>query len=174
MLGFLPSPLQVLIESHVNLYSKPGGRAINQLWPSIFMIALLQLASCWRQKKSLKLEKTSFVENLSLASTFIIIRKYLTSSDQWIVALFYIKFTFWFFKYRHTSIVSKIVKERVNYTPLSSKMFELHSSLLLLKYTLISPLIQNILENISLPTLKRNLNYILLPSYVKIYSLLPQ
>jgi len=43
----------------------------------------------------------------------------------------------------------------------------------MLKYTLPSPHIQNILENISLPSPKRNMNYILLPSYVKIYTLLP-
>jgi len=43
----------------------------------------------------------------------------------------------------------------------------------MLKYTLLSPLIQNILENISLPP-ERSLNYIPLPSYFKIYALLPQ
>jgi len=44
---------------------------------------------------------------------------------------------------------------------------------LMLKYTFPSPLIKNILENISLLTPKRSLNYISLPSYVKItlYSL---
>jgi len=44
----------------------------------------------------------------------------------------------------------------------------------MLKYTLPSPLIQNILENISLSSPKRSLNYIPLPSYVKIYTLIPQ
>jgi len=44
----------------------------------------------------------------------------------------------------------------------------------MLKYTLPSPLIQNILENISLPSLERSLNYIPLLSYVKIYALIPQ
>jgi len=44
----------------------------------------------------------------------------------------------------------------------------------MLKYTLSSPLIQNILENISLPSLERSLNYISLPFYVKIYALVPQ
>ena len=64
-------------------------------------------------------------------------------------------------------------------------MFKLHSpplkdacitlpSPLMLKYTLPSPLIQNILENFSLPSPKRSLNYIPLPSCVKIYILLPQ
>jgi len=44
----------------------------------------------------------------------------------------------------------------------------------MLKYTLSSPLIQNILEIFSLPSPKVSLNYIPLPSYVKIYILLPQ
>jgi len=44
----------------------------------------------------------------------------------------------------------------------------------MLKYTLPSPLIQNILENFLLPSPKKSLNYIPLPSYVKIYTLLPQ
>jgi len=44
----------------------------------------------------------------------------------------------------------------------------------MLKYTLPSPLIQNILENFSFPFPKRSLNYIPLSSYVKIYTLLPQ
>jgi len=35
-------------------------------------------------------------------------------------------------------------------------------------------LIQNILENISISSLKRSMNYIPLISYVKIYTLLPQ
>jgi len=37
----------------------------------------------------------------------------------------------------------------------------------MLKYTLLSPLIQNILENISLPSLERSLNYISLPLMLK-------
>ena len=45
---------------------------------------------------------------------------------------------------------------------------------LMLEYTLPSSLIQNILENISLPSPKRSLNYIPLLSYLKIYTLLPQ
>jgi len=44
----------------------------------------------------------------------------------------------------------------------------------MLKYAFPSPFIQNILENISLSSLERNLNYILIPSYVKIYVLLLQ
>jgi len=44
----------------------------------------------------------------------------------------------------------------------------------MLKYTLFSLFIQNILENISLPSPKRSLNYIFLPSYIKIYILIPQ
>jgi len=46
-------------------------------------------------------------------------------------------------------------------------MFELHSP------TLLSPLIQNILENISLSSPKRSLNYISLPLMLKyaLYSL---
>ena len=62
------------------------------------------------------------------------------------------------------------LKIRVNYTTLlfPSKM------LVMLKYTLPFPLIQNISENISLPFSKRSLNYILLPSYVKTYNLIPQ
>jgi len=44
----------------------------------------------------------------------------------------------------------------------------------MLKYTFFSPLIQNILEIFSLPSPKKNFNYIPLPSYVKIYTLLPQ
>ena len=45
----------------------------------------------------------------------------------------------------------------------------------MLKYTLSSPLTQNLLENyLSLPFPKRSLNYIPLSSYVKIYILLPQ
>jgi len=44
---------------------------------------------------------------------------------------------------------------------------------LMLKYTLLFPLIQNILENISLSSLERSLNYTP-PSYVKIYALVPQ
>jgi len=58
-----------------------------------------------------------------------------------------------------------VVVIRVNYSPLPSKVFELHS---------LSPLIQNILENIALPSPKRRLNYISLSSYVKIYTLLLQ
>jgi len=44
----------------------------------------------------------------------------------------------------------------------------------MLKYTLSSPLIQNILENRVnyTPSPQRCLNYTLLPSYVKIYTLL--
>jgi len=44
----------------------------------------------------------------------------------------------------------------------------------MLKYTLSSPIFQNILENISLPSLERSLNYIPLSSYIKIYALLPK
>jgi len=44
----------------------------------------------------------------------------------------------------------------------------------MLKYTLPSPLIQNIFENFLLPFPKRSLNYIIFPSYVKIYTLPPQ
>jgi len=43
-----------------------------------------------------------------------------------------------------------------------------HISSLMLKYTLSSPLIQNILENILFPSLERSLNYIPTLSYVKI------
>jgi len=53
------------------------------------------------------------------------------------------------------------------------KKKKLHSSPSYVKYTLLSHLIQNILENILLSTLERSLNYILHPSYVKIYNLVP-
>jgi len=42
----------------------------------------------------------------------------------------------------------------------------------MLKYTLPSPLMQNILEDISLSILERSLIYIHTPSYVKIYNFL--
>ena len=71
--------------------------------------------------------------------------------------------------------IPQCIESRVNYISLPSKMLELHSPLpLMIKYTLPSSLIQNILENMSLPSPKRRLNYILLPSHVKIYILLPQ
>jgi len=42
----------------------------------------------------------------------------------------------------------------------------------MLKYTLPSPFIQNILGKKFISSPKRSLNYILVPSYVKIYTLL--
>ena len=44
----------------------------------------------------------------------------------------------------------------------------------MLEYMLPSPIIQNILEYFSFSSLKRSLNYIPLPSYDKIYTLLSQ
>jgi hypothetical protein len=45
----------------------------------------------------------------------------------------------------------------------------------MIKYTLPSLLAQNILEKITLPSLKRSLNFVLLGSYIKTYiSLLHQ
>ena len=54
--------------------------------------------------------------------------------------------------------------------PFYVKIYTPHSPLML-KYTLPTPLIQNLIKKNSLPSPQRSLNYIPLPSYVKIYTL---
>ena len=87
MLGLLPSPLQILFEVQVNLYSKSGSKGLNQQYPQkeggplTFMMALFQSTSCWRSKSSLKMGKTSSIKKPSLASTLSISKKYLGPLD---------------------------------------------------------------------------------------------
>ena len=72
-----------------------------------------------------------------------------------------------------TSNIKVKIKSKLHSPPLKNAWITLLSHLML-KYTLPSPLIQSILENISLHSLERSLNYIFLLFYVKISVLVPQ
>ena len=65
-----------------------------------------------------------------------------------------------------TVLLEFLFKSKLPFPSLKDAWITLSSSLML-KYTISSPLIQNILENISFPSLEGSLNYIPLPSYVK-------